>query len=81
MFRKLNKFFCDVGCSELTEILIIPTQAAKRVSPLDNTLFHEWKARIRQNSLLTEENLVMTMTNEWHKTREINIKHHMIIVQ
>lgn len=38
--------------------------------------FHEWKERIRQNSLLTEEYLVLTMTNEWYKTREINIKHH-----
>lgn len=64
---KIEQVLCDVEFSKLTEILIIPTQAAKRVSPLENMLFHEWKERIRQNSLLTEENLVMTMTNEWYK--------------
>jgi hypothetical protein len=72
----IEQAFCGVGCTELTEILIIPTQAAKRVNPLDNTLFHEWKERIRQNSLVTEETLVMTMTNEWYNTKEVNIKHH-----
>jgi hypothetical protein len=73
---KIEQAFCDVGCTELTEILIIPIQAAKRVNSLNNTLFHEWKERIRQNSLLTEENVVMTMINEWYNTKEVNIKHH-----
>jgi MoaA/NifB/PqqE/SkfB family radical SAM enzyme len=61
---KIEQAFRNLGCTELTEILIIPTQAAKRVSPLDNTFFHEWKERVRQHSLLTEEALVTMMTNE-----------------
>ncbi len=51
-------------------------QVAKRVSPLDNTLFYEWKERIRRHSLLTEETLRTTMINKWYNTKEENIKHH-----
>jgi hypothetical protein len=73
---KVEQTFCNVGYTELAHIFIIPTQAAKRVSPLDNTLFHEWKERIRQNSLLTEEILLTTMVNEWYNIKDEHIKHH-----
>jgi hypothetical protein len=58
------------------QILIIPSQAAKQINPLDNALFHEWKERIRQHPLLTEETLVTTMKNEWFATTQRNIKHY-----
>jgi hypothetical protein len=48
---KIEQAFRNVGCTEVAEILIILTQAAKRINLLDNTLFHEWKERIRQHSL------------------------------
>ncbi|CAF3491093.1 unnamed protein product [Rotaria sp. Silwood2] len=73
---KIEQAFRNVGYTGLTEVLILPTQAAKRVSPLHNTLFHEWKERIRKHSLLAEETLSTTMINEWYNTNEENIKHH-----
>jgi hypothetical protein len=73
---KIEQAFRNFGYTGLREVLILPTQAAKRVSPLDNTLFHEWKERIRKHSLLTEETLSTTMINEWYNTKEENIKHY-----
>jgi hypothetical protein len=37
----------------IVEVIIIPTQAAKRIGSLKNVLFHEWKERVRQYSSLT----------------------------
>lgn len=51
-------------CTGLREVLILPTQAAKRMSPLENMLFHEWKERPRKHSLLTENTLVKAMIDE-----------------
>ena len=73
---KIEQAFRNVRYTGLAEVLILATQAAKRVSPLDNTLFHEWKERIRKHSLRTEETLSTTMINEWHNAKEENIKHH-----
>ena len=50
--------------------------AAERVSPLHSTLFHEWKERIRQHSLLIEDTIFTTMIHEWYNTQEENIKQH-----
>ena len=33
----------DNGCQELIEVWKMPTEAAKRMSPVDNALFHDWK--------------------------------------
>ena len=49
---------------QINEVLVLLTQVAKRVSPLDNALFYEWKERIRKHSLLTEETLNTMMINE-----------------
>ncbi|CAF3365655.1 unnamed protein product [Rotaria sp. Silwood2] len=73
---KIKEALDNFECTKSVEILIIPTQAAKRINPLDNALFHEWKERVRQHSLLTEETLATTMTNEWFNTRKDNIKHY-----
>jgi hypothetical protein len=46
----------------------MPTQAAKRMSPLDNALFHIWKERVRTHAPLTsDDNVVQVMTDEWNK--------------
>ena len=55
---KIEQALCNGGCTGLREVLVPPTQAAKLVSSLENTLFHEWKERIRKHSLLTEDTLV-----------------------
>ena len=65
------------GCTTLTQVLIIPIQAGKRINPLDNTSFHEWKERARQHSLLTEDTIVTITINEWDITKaKKNIKHY-----
>ena len=59
------------------EILIIPSQTAKRLNPsMDNALFYEWKERIRNRSFLTEETVVATMENKWFATPKININNY-----
>ncbi|CAF4998505.1 unnamed protein product, partial [Rotaria sp. Silwood1] len=73
---KIKEALDNFECTKSVEILFISTQAAKRINPLDDALFHEWKERGRQHSLFTEETLATTMTNEWFNTRKDNIKHY-----
>ena len=40
--------FHDMGCGALKDIWHVPTKAAKRMSPLDNALFHDWKQACRK---------------------------------
>ncbi|CAF3442038.1 unnamed protein product [Rotaria sp. Silwood1] len=40
---KIKEALGNFECMKSVEILVMPTQAAKRISPLDNSLFHEWK--------------------------------------
>jgi hypothetical protein len=50
----------------VTDILFMPTQAAKRLSPLDNALFHDWKQAIRRHGPLTLTNIQQVMADEWN---------------
>jgi hypothetical protein len=64
---EMMQAFHDHGCQSLVEIIKMPTQAAKRLSPLDNTLFHEWKERCRQHSKILSNNIEQIMNDEWNK--------------
>lgn len=64
--QDIIQVFHDRGCQDLQEVLIMPTQAAKRLSPLDNALFHIWKEKVRKHAPLTEDNVVNVMSNEWN---------------
>jgi hypothetical protein len=64
--QDLVQVFHDRGCQDLEQMLIMPTQAAKRMSPLDNALFHIWKERVRKHAPLTKRNVVQVMTDEWN---------------
>lgn len=59
--------FHEVGCQGLETVYIMPTKSAKRLSPLDNSLFHEWKERIRSHDILTKSNVKQIMCDEWNK--------------
>jgi hypothetical protein len=65
--EEMMQAFHDNGCQSLVEIIKMPTQAAKRLSPLDNTLFHQWKDRCRQHDLITDKNIEQIMNDEWNK--------------
>ena len=62
---KMLREFHDWGCQELVEIVKIPSMSAKRLSPFDNSIFHDWKERIRQHAPITSENIRQLMNDEW----------------
>jgi len=41
--EKIMQEFHDWGCQELTQVIKMPPAAAKRLSPLDNSLFNRWR--------------------------------------
>lgn len=59
--------FHAVGCEEMREIILLPRQAAKRMSPLDNSLFHIWKDACRAHQLITERTIERIMADEWNR--------------
>jgi hypothetical protein len=65
--QDIIQVFHDRGCQDLQQVIFLPTQGAKRVSPLDNALFHIWKECVRKHAPLTESNVVRVMSNEWNK--------------
>lgn len=65
--RDIIQVFHDRGCQDLQEVMFIPTQGAKRLSPLDNALFHIWKEMVRKHAPLTEDNVERVMSDEWNK--------------
>jgi hypothetical protein len=64
--KEIIEAFHDNGCQQLVQILKMPTQAAKRLSHLDNSLFHEWKQRCRNQEKITMKNIEQIMSDEWN---------------
>jgi hypothetical protein len=54
----------------------MPPMAAKRLSPLDNALFHDWKEAVRKHGPLTLSNMEQTMSDEWNRIPARKIKAH-----
>jgi hypothetical protein len=65
---KMNDSFIEGYCHEVKEIRYMPSKSAKRLSPLDNGLFHDWKERCRKHSPLTKKNIISVMITEWERT-------------
>lgn len=57
----------DRSCYAVKEIKLMPAQGAKRMSPLDNSLFHQWKEAIRKHGKITRTNIEQIMADEWNK--------------
>ncbi len=74
--EKIMEAFHDWGCQELTQVIKMPTQAAKRMSPLDNALFHDWKERCRKHARITNRNIEQIMADEWNKTTSSQLNAH-----
>lgn len=64
--KDLLQAFHEMGCQDVKDVWLMPTQAAKRMSPLDNALFHHWKGRVRKHAPLTTDNVVQIMNDEWN---------------
>ncbi len=63
----LLQTFRDRSSESIKEIQLLPPNAAKRVSPLDNALFHDWKQECRKHSPLTSDNIQQVMNDAWEK--------------
>lgn len=63
----LLQTFRDRSSEAIREIQLLPPNAAKRVSPLDNSLFHDWKQECRKASPLTADNIEQVMNDAWEK--------------
>lgn len=66
--------FHDWGCQELTEVIRIPPASAKRLSPLDNSLFNVWRQRVLADGPLTLRNIKGRMSAAWESITKINIQ-------
>jgi hypothetical protein len=64
--EKITDEFHDWGCQELTEVIRIPTASAKRLSPLDNSLFNLWRQRVLADGPLTKSNIKQRMSDAWN---------------
>jgi hypothetical protein len=64
--QQMMEAFHNGGCFEIADIKYIPTKAAKRLSPLDNAIWHEWKDKVRQHAPLTSTNIVSQMMTAYY---------------
>jgi hypothetical protein len=49
----LLQAFRDRGSNAIKDVILMPPFAAKRLSPLDNALFHDWKEKCRRHCPVT----------------------------
>ena len=71
---KIIQAFQDRSSYSISNVLLLPTQAAKRLSPLDNSLFHTWKERVRVHCPLTLESIQQVMVDEWNRITKREIR-------
>src|SRR4051794_1784824 len=58
------------------QLVKMPPEAAKRLSPLDNALFHDWKEAVRKRCPLTLRNIQQVMADEWNNIPASKIHAH-----
>lgn len=64
--EKIMQEFHDWGCQGLTQVLRMPSASAKRLSPLDNSLFNLWRQRTLAAGPLTKRNIKQRMSDAWN---------------
>ena len=65
--------FHDWGCQELMEVIKLPSGSAKRLCPLDNSLFNVWRQRVLQGGPLTLRNIKKRMSAAWESITKDDI--------
>jgi hypothetical protein len=63
----IRQAFHDRGSQAIKGILLLPPNAAKRLSPLDNSLFHDWKEECRKHCPATAKTIARVMSDAWNK--------------
>jgi hypothetical protein len=71
---QLLQEFHDWGCQELTEIIKLPPSSAKRLSPLDNSLFNVWRQRVLAEGGLNQSNIRRRMSDAWNSISMADIR-------
>jgi hypothetical protein len=59
----IRQAFHDRGSQSIANILLMPPNAAKRLSPLDNSIFHDWKEEVRKHCPATATNIQQLMND------------------
>ncbi len=72
--EKILQEFHDWGCQELTEVIKMPAAAAKRLSPLDNSLFNLWRQRVLASGGLTKSNIKQRMSDAWNSITSAELR-------
>jgi hypothetical protein len=70
---EMLQMFHDNGCQDMQTIYSMPTNSAKRLSPLDNSLFAHWKYLCRQRGRIKESNIVQVMSDCWNNITQSTI--------
>lgn len=65
--EKIMEALKDRGCGDIVEVLKMPAHSAKRLSPLDNALLHDWKQAVRSMSELKPDNIKQHMSQAWEQ--------------
>jgi hypothetical protein len=63
----IRQAFHDRGSQAIRDILLMPPNAAKRMSPLDNALFHDWKESCRKRCPVTKLTIQRVMADAWNR--------------
>lgn len=72
--EQIKETFHDWGCQELTQVIKMPPAAAKRLSPLDNSLFNIWKCYTLQDGPLNKHNIHQRMSDAWNRISSNHIQ-------
>jgi hypothetical protein len=65
----IRQAFRDRGSEAIADIILLPPNAAKRMSPLDNALFHDWKEACRKHTPLTLKTIQRVMSDAWARMK------------
>ena len=71
---QMQQEFRDWGCQEMERVLLMPPAAAKRLSPLDNSLFNVWRQRVLEGGPLTKSNIQQRMSDAWASITKTDIQ-------
>jgi hypothetical protein len=58
----------------MREVILMPPAAAKRLSPLDNSLFSVWRRKVLEAGTLTKQNIKTRMSDAWNQLTKDDIK-------
>lgn len=63
--EEVSAALVEGGVGDAKEVVVLPAGTAKYVSPLDNTLWHEMKQRLRMREPESEKEVVKAIEQEW----------------